>query len=194
VTATVTTRERDLNSVSLLTAGVVLATVTMTFGAMIAVFFYRSEGKVWGHIAIPSVLWLSTALLLASSATLERARRALALNRQVLGFRLLAWTAALATAFLIGQVVAWFQVLRSGIQLAQNPHSWFIFLFTALHGLHILLGLGGIAYLVFRTREPVSGPRYQTKTRVVANGVSLFWHYLDFLWLVLFGLLLTWHR
>jgi heme/copper-type cytochrome/quinol oxidase subunit 3 len=51
-----------------------------------------------------------------------------------------------------------------------------------------------LAYLVFRTREPASGPKYQMNTRVIANGVSIFWHYLDFLWIVLFTLLLTWRR
>jgi cytochrome c oxidase subunit 3 len=194
VNATVAGRESDLNSISLLTAGVVLATVTMTFGAMIAVFVYRSQGQLWGHIAVPSVLWLSTLLLIASSVTLEKARRRLALNDQVRAFGLLRWTTALAGGFLLSQITAWLQVLHSGVLLARNPHSWFIFLFTALHGLHILLGAGGLAYLLLRTREPVSGPKYQMKTRVVANGVSLFWHYLDLLWIVLFGLLLIWRR
>ena len=78
--------------------------------------------------------------------------------------------------------------------LARNPHSWFIFLFSGLHALHIVIGLAGLIYLLFRTREPASGPRYQSKTRAVANGVSVFWHYLDFLWLVLFSLLLLWRR
>jgi heme/copper-type cytochrome/quinol oxidase subunit 3 len=58
--------------------------------------------------------------------------------------------------------------------------------------LHIVAGLAGLAYLLVRTRVPASGPKYQMTTRVVAKGVSLFWHYLDFLWIVLFVLLLTW--
>jgi heme/copper-type cytochrome/quinol oxidase subunit 3 len=91
-------------------------------------------------------------------------------------------------------VAAWFQVLHSGIVLARNPHSWFIFLFSGLHGVHILLGLGGLVSLLFRTRESASGPKYRMKTRAFAKGVSIFWHYLDFLWLVLFTLLLTWRR
>ncbi len=187
--------ESDLNSLSLLTAGVVLATVTMTFGAMIAVFVIRSEQPIyWGRLAIPRVLWASTAILLASSVTLEAARRRLSHNDQIGGFHLIAWTTGCGLAFLAGQILAWLQVLHSGLILSHNPHSWFIFLFTGLHGVHILLGLGGLAYLLFRTRVPVSGPRYQMKTRVVANGVSVFWHYLDFLWIVLFALLLIWHR
>jgi cytochrome c oxidase subunit III len=186
-------RERELNSLSLLTSVIVLATVTMTFGAMIVVFIGRSEAPLfWGHIRIPRVLWATTSLLLASSATLEAARRRLQQHDQRGFFRLAAYTTGLGVLFLAGQIAAWLQILNSGIRLSNNPHSWFIFLFTGLHGLHILVGLGGLVYLLIRTRVPASGPKYQMTTRVVANGVSLFWHYLDFLWIVLFVLLLTW--
>ncbi len=194
-TAEVVAKERELNSLSLLTVIVVLATVTMTFGAIIAVFIYRSQaGLFWGHLRIPGVLWATTGILLASSITFERARHALARNDQRTFYRLTIWTATLGVAFLIGQITAWFQILASGVILAHNAHSWFIFLFTGLHGLHILVGLTGLGYLIFRTHEPASGPKYQMTTRAVATGVAVFWHYLDFLWIVLFSLLLTWRR
>jgi cytochrome c oxidase subunit III len=180
---------------SVLTVVVALATVTMTFGALIAVFFIRAEKNMfWGHLRIPSILWASTALLVASSVTLEGARRHLRRDDRAGFFRLTAWTTALAGLFLAGQLAAWFQILHSNIVLAQNPHAWFIFLFSGLHGLHIVLGLAGLIYLLARTREAASGPKYQMKTRAIANGVSIFWHYLDFLWVVLFTLLLTWRR
>lgn len=189
------TRERELNSLSLLTVIIVLATVTMTFGAMITVFIGRSAAPLfWGHIRLPKVLWATTTILAASSATFETARRRLLRNDQRSFFRFTAYTLALGLLFLVGQVAAWLQILNSGIVLARNPHFWFIFLFTGLHGLHILLGLAGLGYLLVRTRVPATGPKYQMVTRVVANGVSVFWHYLDFVWIVLFVLLLTWRR
>jgi cytochrome c oxidase subunit 3 len=165
----------------------------MTFGALITVFIGRSQAPLfWGHIRVPKILWATTSVLLASSATFEAARRRLRVNDQRSFFRLTAYTTALGLLFLLGQVTAWLQILHSGIRLANNPHSWFIFLFTGLHGLHIIAGLAGLSYLLIRTRVPVTGPKYQMTTRVVANGVSVFWHYLDFLWVVLFVLLLTW--
>lgn len=165
----------------------------MTFGALIAVFLVRSENQeFWGHIHVPRVLWGTTTVLLASSATLELARHRLARNDQMGFFRLTAWTTGLGVVFLAGQIIAWVQTIGSGVVLAHNAHSWFIFLFTGLHGMHIILGLAGLGYLLYRTRVPASGPRYQSKTRAVAIGVSIFWHYLDFLWLVLFSLLVFW--
>lgn len=179
----------------MLTTVVVLVIVTATFAALIAVFFVRAQKlEFWQHIEIPQILWATTAVLLASSVTLEVGRHKLLKNDQPGFFRLAALTTALATLFLIGQLVAWFQILHSGTVLKYNPHSWFVFLFSGLHGMHIALGLAGLGYLLYRTRQTASGPRYQMKTRVVANGVSIFWHYLDFLWIVLFGLLALWRR
>jgi cytochrome c oxidase subunit III len=189
------TRERELNSLSLLTVIIVLATVTMTFGALIAVFIARSSAPLfWGHIRVPKVLWATTTILLASSAIFEIARRRLLRNDQRTFFRLTAYTLALGVLFLAGQITACRQILNSGVVLARNPHFWFIFLFTGLHGVHILVGLAGLSYLLVRTWVPASGPKYQMITRVLANGVSAFWHYLDFVWIVLFVLLLSWRR
>lgn len=190
-----TPRERELNSLSNVTVIVVLATVTMTFGAMITVFFVRSEAPLfWGHLQLPKLLWATTAILIASSVFLERARRRLIADDQTRFFRFTAIATGLGVLFLLGQVTAWFQVLRSGIVLAHNAHSWFIFLFSGLHGLHILVGLSGLFVLLVRTYRPAGGPKYRMKTRVLTNGVSIFWHYLDFLWLLLFLLLLSWKR
>ncbi len=185
--------QKQLNSLSVFTVIVLLATVTMTFGALIAVFLIRSNSPMfWGHIRLPRTLWITTVLLLASSATYEAARRQLSKNNQQEFFQLTAWTAGLGTLFLAGQIVAWFQVLHQGITLAHNPHSWFIFLFTGLHGLHIVAGLAGLFYLLKRTHEPASGPKYRMHTKAVASGVAVFWHYLDFMWLLLFSLLTLW--
>src|ERR1700760_3185053 len=116
--ATPATRETELNSISILTAIVVLAVVTMTFGALIAVFFIRASAPMyWGRLQLPNILWGSTAALLASSATFEAARRTLIRNDQTRAFHLLAWSCGLGLAFLGGQIMAWMQVLHSGIVL-----------------------------------------------------------------------------
>lgn len=189
------TRERDLNSLSLLTTVIILATVTMMFGAIITVFIDRSLGpRFWGHVQLPKILWATTTVLVSSSFLLEAARRRLAEHDQRGFFRFTSYAAVSGTLFLAGQIVAWFQILASGISLSKNPHSWFIFLFTGLHGMHIVAGLAGLGYLLVRTRVPASGPKYQMTTRVVTNGVLIFWHYLDFLWVLLFVLLLAWRR
>lgn len=189
------TREKELDSLSTVTVVVILATITMTFGAIIWVFLHRSQApKFWGHLNIPIILWVTTALLVASSFTFEQARRQLQRDDQHQFHVLMQWTLGLASAFLLGQIAGAFQFLQSGVVLSKNPHSWFILLFTGLHGAHILGGLAGLIYLIVRTRERATGPKYNMHTRVVAKGVALCWHYLDFLWIVMFALLVMWKR
>ena len=188
-------RERDLNSLYVLTVIVVLIIVTMTFGALIVAFFFRSQVSLnWNHIVLPPVLWFTTAVLLGSSVVSEVARRRLRAGDQSGFFRWTCGTTALSLLFLTGQLIAWVQILRTGVLLDKNPHPSFVFIFSGLHGMHILAGLAGWIWLLLRTREPASGRKYQMNTRVMANAVSIFWHYLDFVWIVLFALLLTWRR
>lgn len=187
-------RERELNSLYIVTVVVILVVVTATFGALIFVFWWRSQNQyLWEHLQIPSLLWLTTLILLASSVLLERARKAMRTN-QPLFYRDLQWTTGLGVLFLIGQACAWLQVMHSNAGLANDKHHFFILLFSGIHGVHIVAGLGALGYLVYRAHEQVSGPRYQMTTRAYTNAFSIFWHYLGFVWIVLFVLLLTWRR
>jgi cytochrome c oxidase subunit III len=188
-------KERDLNALYQLGILVTLAVVTTTFGSLIFAFVYRSAvPQNWSHIELPQTLWVSTVLLLVSSAMVEVGRRRLKQGDQRGFNRAIWWATGFGFLFLLAQLTAWFQILRTGVMLERNPHSSFIFIFSGMHGVHILIGLAGLFYLLRRTREPASGPKYQMTTRVWANAVSAFWHYLDFVWIVLFTVLLTWKR
>jgi cytochrome c oxidase subunit III len=184
-------RERQLNGMYVIGILATLAFVTMTFGALVVVFLIRSRITFdWTRIFLPPVLCVDTAILLASSYTYEKGHRKLRANNQRGFFEWTRYTTILGVLFLIGQVVAWLQILATGQLVRNNPHSSFFFLFSGLHGLHILAGLTGLGVLLYRTHEPASGPNWQMHTRVLANAFALFWHYLDGLWMVLFALLL----
>ncbi len=188
-------RERNLDSLATITLIVALSGVSMTFGALIVVFLLRGlHAQYWSQIRLPGILWLSTAILIASSVVFEKARRYLLAGQYQVFNRMMVWTIGLGLLFLATQIAAGMQILASGVVLTNNPHSWFIFLFGGLHGLHILAGLVGFVVLYYRTRERRTGPRYQAGTRSAALGVGIFWHYMDGMWLLLFGLLLFWKR
>src|SRR5579871_3732013 len=127
---------------------VLLAATTMAFAAFTSAFVVRrGMSNDWVAFRLPPVLYLNTVLLLASSAALEAARRVLRANRRTEFNRY--WTAGtvLGLLFLIGQVVAWRQLLDAGIFVATNPSSSFFYLLTAAHGLHIIGGLSALAYV-----------------------------------------------
>jgi cytochrome c oxidase subunit 3 len=172
-----------------------LAIVTLTFTVPVLVFVLRSQVETnWLPIHLPPVLWFSFSVLILSSLTLETARRRLVTHDQPAFHRLTIYAALLGVIFLAGQLTAWVQLLSAGVVLKRNPHSAFLFFFSGLHGLHILAGLAGLFYVVRRTRPEPRDAKYTMTTRVWANTVSIFWHYLDLLWLALFALLIFWKR
>ena len=188
-------REKHLNGLYTIGLATTLAFVTVTFAALILVFFIRARVPFnWKPILLPPLLWFDTALLVGSSVTYEIAHRKLRVNDQRGFYKWMQITTGLAVAFLIGQLAVWGQVLASGQLVKNNPHSSFFFIFSGMHAAHILVGIAGLATLLYRTHEPASGPRWQMNTRVLTNAMAIFWHYLDGLWVLLLILLILVRR
>ncbi len=174
-------------------AWLAIASIVMLFTALISSYIVRSaSGDDWVPIAMPKVLWLSTALILISSVTMEISRRSLkSVNDAGYGRWLIA-TAVLGLAFLGAQLLAWRQLARQGVYMASNPHSSFFYLFTAAHGLHLLGGLVALGYLVLRTTNKRGTPEGELRRAGAADAASIYWHFMDGLWVGLFLLLFFW--
>src|SRR3981189_3455980 len=131
-----------------------IVSILMFFMALASAFVCRrGTSGDWIPVHLPAVLWLNTLALIASSFTLERARRALS-RLDLSGFRKLwAVTTGLGALFLIGQLVAWRQLVAQGVFMASNPASSFFYIFTAAHGLHLLGGVGALLYVLMRQFE-----------------------------------------
>jgi cytochrome c oxidase subunit 3 len=176
-----------------LVAWFAIASILMLFVALSSAYIVRSaSANDWQPIAIPKVLWLSTVLILFSSVTLEISRRSLKQKSEGGYNRWLAVTTILGVAFLGSQLIAWRQLARQGIYLASNPYSSFFYLLTAAHGLHLLGGLCALAYLLARKSNYRNHLDGELRRAGAADGVSIYWHFMDVLWLGLFGLLMFW--
>lgn len=170
-----------------------IASILMLFVALSSAYIVRSaSANDWQPIAIPKVLWLSTVLILFSSVTLEISRRSLKQKSEAGYNRWLAVTTILGLGFLGSQVIAWRQLARQGIYLASNPYSSFFYLMTAAHGVHLLGGLCALAYLLARKGKYRNQLDGELRRAGAADGVSIYWHFMDVLWLGLFGLLMFW--
>jgi cytochrome c oxidase subunit 3 len=161
----------------------------MLFTALSSAYIVRAASSSdWQPLAMPRILLLSSLLLLVSSGTLETARRKL---RQAATSAYKSWlflTVLLGVGFLASQLFAWRQLAKQGVYIASNPHSSFFYLFTAVHGVHLFGGLAALAYLSLRSRVPQETSAL-TKAQAKADAVTLYWHFMDFLWLYLFVLL-----
>jgi len=148
----------------------------------------RGISDDWIRVHKPSILWVNTAILLASSAALEMARRALrARARTQFNFW---WTGGtvLGVMFVGGQALAWKQLLAAGVYLSTNPSGAFFYILTAAHAAQLLGGLAALIYVDNQALRLRLGPAKRTAIDVS----TLFWHFLDLLWLYLMLLFFVW--
>jgi cytochrome c oxidase subunit III len=169
---------------------VAFAAITMSFAALTSALVVRQGSALdWHHITLPPILYFNTLVLLASSLTLELARRRLVyarvLENQIAApMRWLVVTLSLGLLFVAGQYIAWLQLNAEGLYLATNPSSSFFYVFTGVHAAHVLGGLCGLIYIISKLRRSI----LRRGTFVAA---AQYWHFMDVLWLYLLFVLWT---
>jgi cytochrome c oxidase subunit 3 len=160
----------------------------------------RTYLRDWGAVQLPwLLLFINTAILLASSLTMEGARRqiarsaALAPVQSIPGVSLgeernfpwLGVTVVLGLGFLMGQWIAWGELKARGFLVSTNPDSSFVYLLTAAHAVHLT---GGIIALLWAgitslQHKPIEG------RRIVVDVAAWYWHFMAVLWIYVFALL-----
>ncbi|MGP1678626.1 MAG: cytochrome c oxidase subunit 3 [Burkholderiales bacterium] len=164
-----------------------LAVVTSLFGLLISAYGMRIRFWDWRPVAQPSLLWLNTAMLIASSIAFQWTRGA-AKRGNASGVKAgLIVSGLFAFAFLAGQLLAWRQLNASGQFAASSAAIAFFYLFTGLHGLHLLGGLavwGRTTIRIWRDGASLA------ESRLSIELCSVYWHFLLLVWLILFAVLL----
>ncbi len=170
---------------------VALAAITMSFAAFTSALIVRQGTAPLVHITLPPVLYLNTLLIIASSFTLEIARRRIAsfmggVRNQAAGpARWLYITLFLGLLFVAGQTFAWMQLKSQGFGLATNISYSFFYVLTVAHALHVFGGLGGLVRVIGKLNQSVL-------RRSTLDATSRYWHFMGVLWVYL--LLLLWMK
>jgi cytochrome c oxidase subunit 3 len=140
---------------------------------------------------------LNTIVLITSSVTMALAIRSIQLDKRMQSIYLLTSTLALAAIFLIvkyfeyshkfylGQLPGKYYTF-TGIE-GNNPHIFFsvYFTMTGLHGLHVIIGMITIGWILRRTIKGEFSSSYFTPMELT----GLYWHLVDMIWIYLFPLL-----
>lgn len=158
----------------------ILATATMLFAAFTSSILVRRASPDWVPVDLPPIVWVNAAVILASSIALEMARQAARRGPAPLAQTRIVAALVLGLIFLTGQILAWRALAERGVFLVTTPHASFFYMLSAVHGAHVLGGLGALAWAVRRlgsTRAPL-GPSTLAQ-------VSVFWHFVGALWLYL---------
>jgi cytochrome c oxidase subunit 3 len=160
----------------------------------------ETYGRTWLPVLLPwPLLLVNTAVLIASTLTMELARRditrqsALAPVTSIPGISLgderhvpwLGLTTLLGAAFLAGQLLVWHRLGTRGFHLGTGPSSSFVYFLTGMHALHLAGGVLALLYADVATvlRRPVES------RRLVIDITTWYWHSMTGIWIYILALL-----
>lgn len=126
---------------------------------------------------------INTVLLLVSSYTFHRAGRNLLRDDRAGCRTWLLLTALLGGAFLAGQMVEYFSL---PFGLTDNLFASTFYALTGFHGLHVTLGVICILIVWLQARQ---GGRLSAAAPFGLEAAELYWHFVDGIWVVLYGIL-----
>ncbi|MBS56494.1 MAG: alternative cytochrome c oxidase polypeptide CoxN [Rickettsiales bacterium] len=161
---------------------------TILFCLFIVTYSDRLVYPDWKKMPEPILLWLNTLLLFISSGVFVSAQRASKNNLFEIVRKRLILIGWLSLAFLVGQLIVWAQFYNLGYYISSNPANAYFYVFTTLHGLHLL---GGLIYWIMTIKKVwVIHEIEVIKAKHTIELCSIYWHFLLAVWIVLFGLML----
>ena len=165
----------------------IMVVSTIIFSLFIVSYSDRMLVHDWRSMPEPWLLWLNTGVLLISSFVFHFTKLAADRNEHEKTKNGLYLIGFLAYSFLIGQLLVWYQLMSSGYYGTTNVANAFFYLFTALHGLHLI---GGLYFWGRTTAKFLNKNSKAEDTKHSIELCAIYWHFLLAVWAVLFGLML----
>jgi len=136
---------------------------------------------------LPQAFKYSTAIIILSSITMHLAYSSAKRLRFDMQKLYLAATIILGMLFMVFQFDAWQVLTRQGVYFVNyNASQSFIYVFTGFHMLHIVAGL----LMLVNSLTGVFKNIGQVRNLFRLETTSIFWHFIDILWIYLYVFLL----
>ncbi|MFL5774625.1 MAG: heme-copper oxidase subunit III [Flavisolibacter sp.] len=160
---------------------VAIAAIVMMFAGLTSAYIVKSGQANWVGVETPRVFWFSTAVILASSITIQASLRAFK-QRAMSQFRILFLsTLILGIVFVTLQWIGFTYLWNHGVRFEGAGAGQFLYIIFGLHGLHVLGGI--IALAVIAIRQYFSKIRSYDATPIEV--MATYWHFVDLLWVYL---------
>ena len=166
----------------------IMAASTVLFSLFIVAYSDRMLVSDWKNMPEPWLLWLNTSILVLSSFIFHKTAKYAEKDIYDKTKNGLYFIGFLAYSFLIGQLIVWYKLLNIGYYATSNVANAFFYLFTTIHGLHII---GGIYFWGKTTSKFVKRSLRKEEINNLIDICAIYWHFLLVVWLVLFGLMLS---
>jgi cytochrome c oxidase subunit 3 len=163
-----------------------IVSVVMIFASLTSAYIVRQAEGNWVLFELPRLFWINTGVILVSSITMHWGYLSAKRDNLEMVKIATAVTTILGIAFLVGQYMAWGELVANSIHLVGNPSGSFVYILSGLHGLHIV---GGVVFLLILLALTF---KYKVHSKAL-NQIEMcatYWHFLGGLWLYLFVFLL----
>jgi len=171
-----------------------LLVVLMTFGGLIGAYVVLATNRAleWKPFDLPFQVWISTAIILASSICYEIAYTAIRDGHHERSKKFLVATTALGGLFISSQIIVWLALVNRGLYMRGNPYAGFFYILTAVHAVHVLGGVVALGTILLKNWYRSFDERESAYRISLARSVGWYWHFMGFLWIVLISLLAFW--
>lgn len=166
------------------TMWIAIVSILMMFAGLTSAFIIKSNLVGWRTIKMPQIFWLSTAVILISSFTIQWAVRSFKLRNKVAYRTMLITTLALGVAFLFMQWAGFNEIWNE-----QKVHfkgvtgaGQFLYVIFGLHALHVV---GGVVALIFMGAKAILPSEKRIYNAVPIELAAIYWHFVDVLWIYL---------
>ncbi|HEU5291139.1 MAG TPA: cytochrome c oxidase subunit 3 [Cyclobacteriaceae bacterium] len=163
-----------------------IVTVVMIFAALTSAYIVRQAEGNWFVFDLPQLFWINTGVILLSSITMHWAYLSAKRDNLETVKTATIITTVLGVAFLVGQYLAWGNLVANKVYFVGNPSGSFVYVLSGLHGLHIV---GGVVFLLILLGSTWKY-KVHSKNLNLIEMCSTYWHFLGGLWLYLFVFLL----
>lgn len=164
-----------------------IVSIIMLFAALTSAYIVKQADGNWLSFELPGAFIASTVIIAISSITMHLAYLSAKRDELKKVSIMLASTLILGVLFLATQYYSWSELVANNVYFVSNYASGsFIYVFTGLHGVHLVSGL------IFIIITLVSALRSEVHSRKLLRieMCMTYWHFLGGLWLYLFLFLL----
>lgn len=163
-----------------------IGSILMMFAGLTSAYIVKRNQPNWQSFELPTFFWYSTVAILISSATMYLALNAFKAREMAKYRNLVTVTLLLGIAFTAFQALGFYQLYQQGTALGKTVSVDFLYVIVGLHGAHVVGGIVALLILFFKA--------FSAKTRmynsVPVELVSIYWHFVDILWIYLLLFLL----
>ena len=166
----------------------IIVVSTVIFSLFVVSYSDRMLVHDWKSLSEPWLLWINTSILILTSFVFHKTKIFFDRNNFEKTKNSLLLVGFLSFAFITGQLLVWQHFINIGQYASTNPANAFFYLFTALHGLHLL---GGLFFWGRATAKIFSENFSVSKAKQSIELCATYWHFLLIVWLILFGLMVA---